>query len=128
MGQSVLAVGHHFVGACARIMHRPQVRGQHRIAKKSRNKKSKKISKRNLPNVGMADYMALPSTTISIAVDIDIVPHATCRWHNINIHCYLCRDGCVECSNVVECALLVCALCQPVPPSIHPSLHLVDLF
>ena len=37
------------------------------------------------------------------------------------IHCYLCRDGCcVKCSNVVECALLVC---QPVLPSIHPSLH-----
>ena len=30
--------------------------------------------------------------------------------------------------NVVECALLVCVLCQPVPPSIHPSLHLIDSF
>ena len=27
---------------------------------------------------------------------------------------------------VVECALLVCVLCQPVPPYIQPSLHLVD--
>ena len=43
------------------------------------------------------------------------------RWHNINIHCYLCRDSCVKCSNVVECALLVCVLCQPIPPSsTHP--------
>ena len=25
----------------------------------------------------------------------------------------------MKCSNVVECALLVCVLCQPVPPSIH---------
>ena len=43
-------------------------------------------------------------------------------------HCYLCRDGCVKCSNVVECARLVCVLSQPVPPSIHPSLHLADFF
>ena len=35
-----------------------------------------------------------------------------------NIHCYFCRDGCVKCNNVVECALLACALCQPVTPSI----------
>ena len=34
----------------------------------------------------------------------------------------------VKCSNVVECALLVCVLCQPVPPSIHPSLNLIDSF
>ena len=26
----------------------------------------------------------------------------------------MCRDGCVKCSNVVGCALLVCVLCQPV--------------
>ena len=32
--------------------------------------------------------------------------------------CYLCRDGCVKCSNVVECTLFVCVLCQPVPPTI----------
>ena len=25
-------------------------------------------------------------------------------------HCYLCRDGCVKCSSVVKCALLVCVL------------------
>ena len=30
------------------------------------------------------------------------------------------RDGCVKCSDVVECALLVCVLCQPVPPPSHP--------
>ena len=34
----------------------------------------------------------------------------------------------MKCSNVVECALLVCVLCQPVPPSIHPSLHLYGRF
>ena len=56
-------------------------------------------------------------------------------WHarlrNINFHYYLCRDGWVKCSSDVECALLVCVLCQPVHPvhpSIHPSLHLVDFF
>ena len=32
----------------------------------------------------------------------------------ISIHCYLCRDGCVNCSNVVECTFLVYVLCQPV--------------
>ena len=33
----------------------------------------------------------------------------------------------MKCSgNVAECALLVCVLSQPVPPSIHPSLHLVE--
>ena len=49
-------------------------------------------------------------------------------WHNINFHCYLCRDGCIKCSNVVECALLVYLLCQPVHLSIYPSLYLVDFF
>ena len=44
-GQSVLAVGHYFVGACARMTHQLQVHGWHHITKKSRNKK------RNLPNV-----------------------------------------------------------------------------
>ena len=35
----------------------------------------------------------------------------------------------MKCSNVVECmCLLVCVLCQPVPPSIQLSLHLVDSF
>ena len=33
------------------------------------------------------------------------------------------RDGCNECSNVVECALLVCVLCLPVP-----FLHLIECF
>ena len=34
----------------------------------------------------------------------------------INIHCYLCRDG----WHVVECAFLVCVLCQPCSvPSLH---------
>ena len=62
-------------------------------------------------------HTAIPT---QVAVDIDIVP-----WPPII--CYSCRDGCVKCSNVVENALLVCILCQPVhtPPSIHPSLHLV---
>ena len=41
-------------------------------------------------------------------------------------HCYLCRDGCVKYSNVVECGL-VCALCQPVP-FIQPSLQLAEIF
>ena len=27
-----------------------------------------------------------------------------------------------------NCALLVHVLCKPVPPSIYPSLHLVDIF
>ena len=31
----------------------------------------------------------------------------------------------MRCSNVMECALLVCLLCQPVHPSTH-SLHFVD--
>ena len=35
---------------------------------------------------------------------------------------YLGIDGCVKCSNVVECALLVCVLCQPVSLSSHASL------
>ena len=52
-GDRVLDVGRHFVGARARMTHQPQVRGWHRVTKKSRNKKFKKISKRNLPNVGM---------------------------------------------------------------------------
>ena len=43
-------------------------------------------------------------------------------------HCYLCRYGRVKCSDVVECALLVCVPCQPMHPSIHPSLHFVDFF
>ena len=30
------------------------------------------------------------------------------------------RDGCVKCSNVVNCALLVCVLCQPVLSFSHP--------
>ena len=34
---------------------------------------------------------------------------------HLECHCYFCRDGCVKCSNGVECALLVCVLCQPVP-------------
>ena len=39
-------------------MHQPQVRGWWRITKKkNRNKKFKRISKRNLPNVGMAGWM-----------------------------------------------------------------------
>ena len=29
--------------------------------------------------------------------------------------------------DVVKCALLVCVLRQPVAPSNHPSLHLVDV-
>ena len=29
------------------------------------------------------------------------------RWHNICIYCYLCRDGCVKCSNVL------CGMCSP---------------
>ena len=37
----------------------------------------------------------------------------------INIHCYLCRDGCVKCNNVVDCALLVlCTLSASV--AIYP--------
>ena len=43
-----------FVGARAWMMHQLQVHGRHRVTKKSRNKEFKKISKRNLPNVGMA--------------------------------------------------------------------------
>ena len=53
----MLAIGRHFVGARARMTHQPQVRGRHGVAKKSRNKKFKKISKRNLPNVGMGGWM-----------------------------------------------------------------------
>ena len=53
----MLAVGRHFVGARARMTHQPQVRGRHRVTKKSRNKKFKKISKRNLLNVGMGGWM-----------------------------------------------------------------------
>ena len=34
---------------------------------------------------------------------------------------YVGMHGCVERSNVVECALPVCVLCQPVPPSMHPA-------
>ena len=34
----------------------------------------------------------------------------------------------MKCSNVVECALLVCVLCQPCSASIQLSLHLVDFF
>ena len=47
-----------------------------------------------------------------VAVNIDILP--------TSVSLYLCRDGCVKGSNVVECALLVCVLCQPVPPTGHP--------
>ena len=40
-------------------------------------------------------------------------------------HCYISHNypykGCVKCSNVVECALLVRELCHPMPPSgSHP--------
>ena len=46
------------------------------------------------------------------------------------IHCYLCRDSCVKCSLVVECALIVCVLCQPVHPSSHSYIyiHLENFF
>ena len=27
-----------------------------------------------------------------------------------------------QCSNVVECALLVCIFCQPAPPTFHPEI------
>ena len=61
-------------------------------------------------------------------------------------YCYLRRDGCVKCSNVVECGLLQRAhhsttyksqtglslciyTCQPVPPPMQPFLlHLVDIY
>ena len=42
------------------------------------------------------------------------------------IHCYLCRDSCVKCSNAVECALIVCVLWQPCSASIQPFVHLLD--
>ena len=42
------------------------------------------------------------------------------KVHKQVCHCYLYRDGCVKCSNVVEYALLDCALCHSVPPSSHP--------
>ena len=56
-------------------------------------------------------------------MDIAVPPIAcTC-------HCYIiCRDGCVKCTNVVEYAVLVCVLWQPVPPSIHPSIHYFGRF
>ena len=44
----------------------------------------------------------------------------------IHSHRYLCRDSYVKCSNVVECIILVCVLCQPVPPSSHASVYMVD--
>ena len=41
---------------------------------------------------------------------------------------YVGMHGCVKYSNVVEYALLVCVLCQPVPLSIHPSLHFLEQY
>ena len=35
-------------------------------------------------------------------------------------HCFLCRDGCVKCSNVVEYVLSLFVLSAKVPPSSHP--------
>ena len=34
----------------------------------------------------------------------------------------------MKCSNVVECALLVCVLCQLVPPSSHPSIWQISFY
>ena len=47
-------------------------------------------------------------------MDVDIVP--------LSMSLLLMQGyGCVKCSNVLECALLICVLCQPVPP--YPSTH-----
>ena len=40
------------------------------------------------------------------AKDSEVIMHVAV------IHSYLWRDGCVKCNDVVECALLVCVLCQ----------------
>ena len=54
MGAECISYWTPFAGARAQMM---QVRGQHRITKKSRNKKFKNIPKRNLPNVGMGGWI-----------------------------------------------------------------------
>ena len=34
-------------------------------------------------------------------------------------HCYLCKDGCVKCYNVGDCALLACDMLMKMVFSMH---------
>ena len=59
MGQSVLAVGRHFVGARARMTHQltASAWAVPHSKKRAETRNFKKISKRNLPNVGIGGWM-----------------------------------------------------------------------
>ena len=49
-------------------------------------------------------------------------------WHNINIHCFLWRDGCLKC-NMQCCGMCFPCLCTCTlsgSASFQPSLHLLD--
>ena len=96
---------------------------------------AKKKTKRNLLNVGMGGWM---KALADKEQKREQIPQHCYISHNhpylalsdtlggtISIYTatYVGICGCVQCSIVVEFALLVSVLCQPVPSSIQPSLH-----
>ena len=54
--------------------------------------------------------------------EITTSPHFTqpwhAIWHDVNIHCYLCRDNCVKSGNFTVQSLCLCTLSNSI--SIHP--------
>ena len=54
------------------------------------------------------------------------IPTQVVMTISISTATYVCRDGCVKGSNVVKCDFLVCVLCQPVPPFMHPPIPTFD--